>query len=155
MPTLSSIFSLFFWFQLHPGDPSVSFWILTGLYVVGLGGSAYYVVDVRRRFADHAYRMAIAKRVGLSAGLLSGFGIVFAILRFFSIPVLSVRFWELIITVGAIGLGAFLVYYYLRMFPSSLQAFEARLLRERYLPKPKAKSYSRPAGATKRRRRGK
>lgn len=125
---------------MHPGQPSVLYWVLAGVYVVGLGGSAAYFVNVRQHFSDHTYRMAIARRIGLAGGLLCAFGLIFVGMRFWAIPVLSLRFWVLLVTVGAVGLGGFLAYYFTRMYPGSLQAFEAQQLRQRYLPKPKPKS---------------
>ncbi|MDP2663036.1 MAG: hypothetical protein Q8R28_20160 [Dehalococcoidia bacterium] len=150
MPDVSSFLTFFYWFQLHPGPPSVLYWVLAGLYTVGLGGSAAYFVKVRQRSGDNAFRMNIARRVVLTAGLLCVFGLIFVGLRFWEIPVLSLRFWELIIAVGAIGLGAFLGYYFARTYPVSLAAFEAAQLRQRYLPKPRPKS----GAGTRRRKRG-
>lgn len=140
MPEIGSLFKLFYWFQLHPGPPSALYWVLAGVYVAGLGGSVAYFVIVRRRFGDHAYRMTIARRVGLAAGLLCAFGIIFVGMRFWGIPYLSLRFWALLITLGAVGLGVFLAYYFVRMYPTSLRAFDERQLRDRYLPKPKPRS---------------
>ncbi|MDO8689178.1 MAG: hypothetical protein Q7R39_04095 [Dehalococcoidia bacterium] len=140
MPDLGSFLSFFYWFQLHPGPPSVLHWVLAGVYTVGLGGSATYFVKVRQHFGDNAFRMNIARRVGLTAGLLCVFGLIFVGLRFWEIPVLSLRFWELIIALGAIGLGGFLAYYFTRTYPVSLAAFEAAQLRQRYLPKRRPKS---------------
>ncbi len=142
MPDVGSLFKLFYWFQLHPGSPSGLYWVLAGIYAVGLGGSAAYFVNVRQRFGSHVHRMKIARRVALAAGLLSAFGLIFIGMRFWQIPVLSLRFWILLITLGAVGLGGYLAYYFTRMFPSSLEAFEAKQLRQRYLPKPKPKSGS-------------
>ncbi|MDP2727331.1 MAG: hypothetical protein Q8P59_07280 [Dehalococcoidia bacterium] len=133
------LFSLFHWFQLRPGPPSSLYFVLMGIYAVGLGASAAYFVNVRSRFADNPYRMNVAWRVGLAAGLLCTFGLIFVGLRFWGIPYLSLRFWVYIITIGAVGLGVFLAYFFLRMYPTSLQAFEELQLRQRYLPKPKPK----------------
>jgi len=120
----------------------VLYWVLAGLYVAGLGGSAAYFINARQHFGDHAYRLTVARRILLAGGLLCAFGLVFVGMRFWGIPILSLRFWALLITVGAVGLGGFLAYYFTRRFPSSLQAYEAEQLRQRYLPKPKGKSGS-------------
>lgn len=149
MEEFGYVLSLFRWFQLRPGPPPEGFWGLIGLYALGLGASAAYFVMVRQHFGDHAFRKTVARRVGLSGGILCALGIIFVALRFWGIPYLSLRLWVNTITLGAFGLGVFLVYYFVRMYPASLQAFDERQLRERYLPRPKPKA----AGAPRRHRR--
>lgn len=140
MPEIGSLFKLFYWFQLRPGPPSVLYWVLAGFYVAGLGGSAAYFINVRQRFGDHTYRLGVARRILLAGGILCAFGLIFVAMRFWGIPILSLRFWALLVTLGAVGLAGFLAYYFTRMFPGSLQTFEAEQLRQRYLPRPKGKS---------------
>ncbi len=151
MEEFAYVLSLFRWFQLRPGPPPEGYWALVGLYALGLGASAAYFVTVRQRFGDHSYRMATARRVGLSAGIVSAFGLIFVALRFLEIPYLSLRLWVNTITLGAVGLGLFLAYYFVRKYPVSLHAFDERQLRERYLPKPKPKAKT--AGGSRPRRR--
>ncbi len=149
MPNPGSFLTFFYWFQLHPGPPSIIHWVLAALYTAGIAGSAAYFLKTRQTAGDNTFRMNIARRVGLTAGLLCGFGLLFIGFRFWEIPVLSFRFWELIIGVGVIGLGSYLGYYFTRRYPVSLASFEAAQLRQRYLPKPRARSGS---GSGKRRR---
>ncbi len=148
MPDIGNFFTLFYWFHLRPGPPSILYWVLAGLYTVGLGGSVAYFVTVRQRFGDHAHRLTIARRIALTGGILCAFGLIFVVLRFLEIRYLSLRFWELLITVGAAGMAVFLGYYFTQLFPKSLRTFEAERLRQRYLPRPKGRS-----GAGKRKRR--
>lgn len=151
MEEFANFFSLFHWFQLRPGPPPAIYWGLAGLYVLALGASAAYYFNIQQRFAGHLFRVAVARRVGLGAGTLSAFGIIFVALRFWEVPYLSLRLWVYIVTIVAVGLGGFLAYYFLRMYPAALQAFDERILKQRYMPKPKAK----PAAGTRRRKKRK
>lgn len=144
MEEFAYFLSLFRWFQLRPGPPPEGYWALAGLYALGLVASAAYFVSVRQRFGDHAYRIAIARRVGISSGILCVFGLIFVTLRFLEVPYLSLRLWVYTITLGAFGLGLFLAYYFVRKYPVSLHAFDERQLRQRYLPKPKPKAAGGP-----------
>lgn len=142
MPDFARFLSLFHWFQLRPGPPSGLYWVLVGIYAVGLGASASYFLKIRLRFGEHAYRLAVARRVGLAGGILCALGLIFVGLRFWGVPYLSLRLWVYMVTIGTVGLGAFLVYYFLRMYPVSLRAYDEEQLRQRYLPRPKAKAVS-------------
>lgn len=143
-------FTLFHWFQLRPGPPSDLYLVLLGIYAVGLGISAAYFINVRQRFSEHAYRMAVARRVGLGSGLLCALGLIFVGLRYWGLPYLSLRAWVYSITIAAVVLGAFLAYFFWRRYPVSLRAYDERQLRLRYIPRPKPKGPS----ASRRRKRG-
>lgn len=150
MEEFANFFSLFHWFQLRPGPAPDVYWGFVAFYVLGLVASAAYFFTVLQRFGEHTYRMTVARRVALAGGILCALGLAFVAGRFLGILYLSLRVWVYVTTIGTVGLGAYLVYYFLLRYPTSLQAFDAEQLRQRYLPRPKSKAAA--AGPRRRKR---
>ena len=139
MPPLQSakLMDLAHWFDPNPGPPSPYYVLVALVLAAGLGIALYFsFVHVPRAYADHTFKAQVFGRFGKAFAILFGLGLILALLRYVQVPYLSARFL-LYTDLAAAGLLAlFGVFYFSRLFPVKLAAYEAEALRRRYLPKP-------------------
>ncbi len=81
-------------------------------------------------------------------------GLVLVGLRFATVPFGSTRILGYLMFLTTLGLTAYLVFYMKKQYAGRLEAYEARVLKARYAPKPKPKPAANPV-SIKRRAKGK
>jgi len=137
---LSLLFNPGHWFDVNPGAPSAYYWALVLAFVIlaVAGGVSYWYLRTKR-FGGHTLHARLAE-VGGIAGLSVGLWALFLLLmRFLGVSVLSARVLLYVTILGVLGLGAYGVYYYLRLYPSRLAAYVREEERKRFLPTSKSK----------------
>lgn len=146
----SKLFDLGHWFEPNPGFPSAYYYVIAALYLGVLAfGVCLYLVYVRDRFREHRYKRRSARRVSIWAGALGAVGLLLLGLRFAEVPFVSARillYLMLLVSLGALG---YFLFYWKRLYPGRLAAYEDRVLKARYAPKPKPKSGVPPSAKRK------
>lgn len=125
------------WFNPNPGPPSPYTVLAALLLVAGLAASVYFAfIHVRGRYASHAYKAAVFGRFGQAFAGACAIGLVLVAARFAGIPFLSLRALLYLDFIAILALAGFAIYYFGRLYPVRLAAYDARVLRQRYLPRP-------------------
>ncbi|MBI2909421.1 MAG: hypothetical protein HYX92_17385 [Chloroflexi bacterium] len=134
----AKLFDLSHWFDADPGFPSGYYLVLAAIYVAILAASVYgYLVYTRKTFSEHRFKKRVAEGVSLWAGAVAIVALALFALRFAQVPYGSTRILVYLTLLTSVGLAGFLVFYMKRLYPGRLEAYEARLLKARYAPKPK------------------
>ncbi|MFH1485441.1 MAG: hypothetical protein ABIH46_05155 [Chloroflexota bacterium] len=153
---LSLLFNLGHWFDGNPGFPSVYYYVIAGIYVIGLAASVYlYFVYAKGRFREHRFKRRMSGSVSTWAGVLALVALAFLGARYAGIPILSARIFLYLAIVASLGSLTYLLFYWFRLFPGELARYEDMVLRSRYSPKPKGKPTGGPPPSVKRKKKGK
>jgi hypothetical protein len=71
--------------------------------------------------------------IGIATGAI---GLILVILRYLSVTYLSARVLVYLTLMVLIGAVAYYAYYFTRVFPSRMVAYQANATRRKYMPKP-------------------
>ncbi|HYU21481.1 MAG TPA: hypothetical protein VEQ11_22580 [Chloroflexota bacterium] len=125
--------------------------ILAALLTLGLIGGIYVRLAVGEMFGGHRFKQRQAARLANAGIALCLLGVAILLFRWQPVPVLSKRIWLLLWSAGTAALVAYSSFYYLRMYPRRLVAYEETERRRRYLPRPAAAA-TKPRRRSRRRR---
>ena len=120
------------WFTPFPTAPSTL--DLVAVVFFGLWTIASIAIYVRRRqlFAGNGALIGVITRFGPYAITIGVVGLFLLLMRYLSVPYISIRFLLYLTAISALGFVVFLVYYFRQRYPSRLAAIRAEELRRRY-----------------------
>ena len=127
------------------GPFSIAFLAVFG---IGLVASIVLYNDLGRLLRKHTDKL-VASMVRRFAGFgiaVFAIGLFFFAMRYLSISAftLGMRFWLYVSSLLLLALGAYVLYYLLRVYPGQVKARDAELLKRKYLaPTPSATSADR------------
>ncbi len=132
---MSNIFSLDFWFRLHPISLSPTFsrafFVLFALFII-FGSIATMVARKRK---EDMFLMRIYRKI---AAMLTTMGWVGMMILFFSyeeLYLLGARFWFLIWGLGVLAWIGSIVYYAKVHVPREREQYQSKVSANKYLPK--------------------
>lgn len=124
--------------------------VLAGMLVLGLVGAIYLRIASEQMFHGHRFKQRQVARGATASIWLCAAGLVVLLFRWQPVPFLSMRVWFYLWWLAAVALVAYAVYFYRRVYPERLSAYEDAERRRRYLPRPSATA--RPRQKARRRR---
>jgi hypothetical protein len=124
--------------------------VLAGLLVLGLVAAIYLRITSEHMFDGHRFKQRQVARGATAVIWVCAAGLLVLLFRWQPVPMLSMRVWFYLWWIGAAVLVAYGVYFYRRVYPERLSAYEDAERRRRYLPRPS--SAARPRQKARRRR---
>lgn len=115
------------------------------VYVLGIVAAIALAVGLAAHFRRRAlFRNApplirLAGTAGLTAAVIGGIGVLFALAAVAAIPVFAARFWLVGLAILGLALLVLLVYQVAVRAPKHVSRYQERAERARYMPKPSAK----------------
>ena len=109
--------------------------VLAVLMALALVGGIVTRLTARGRFDGHRFKQRLAVGAATYASWLAAAGLVILLFRWQAVPLLSKPIWWYLWVLTAVGLIAYAAYYYYRLYPPRLLAYDESARRKRYLPR--------------------
>lgn len=137
--SLGNVLSSEYLLNPEPGFPSIAYGVLGALYLLLLLGGVWLYRYRERLFGRHRLNIRLAGTVATVAIALGACGVLLVALRYLAVPVLSARVLAYLLVLVSLILLGYFVYYLRSRYPASLARHAAEELRQRYMPRPKAR----------------
>lgn len=123
-------------FDPNPGPPSAVYFAYALIFLIVLGVGAYGYFVVRPTFGNKLRRY-YAQVLSTGAMIVGGVGLIFIILRFLTVPVLSARILTYFWLVVTFAYSVFVVYFLYRVQPRRLRKYQEAFTRAQFRPRPR------------------
>ena len=123
-------------FDTFPGEPDAFTYSAGGIFLVGLVVGLFLHFRRQVLFGGLPALARLAGRVGLTSAILSAFGVAFALLNYFRVPLLGARFWLAGLLLTGLLLLIYLAYYLRVKLPPLLTRYRQAQLRQQFMPRP-------------------
>ena len=129
------LFSAEHWMDANPGQPSLFYAFIAFYFAAILGASAYLFINRARLFRQDPVRGAFATMALVAGMCIAALGLFFVLMRYLTVPYLSVRILVYVLVLATLALAAYAAYFLYFRYPKAFVAYQEEAIRKRYAPK--------------------
>jgi hypothetical protein len=109
--------------------------VLAVVLTLAMVAALYVRLMAHGMFGGHRFKQRQAIRLAYLVVWLAAIGLIVLLFRWQPVPLLSKRVWLLLWWLAVLASAGYGVYFYRRLYPGRLAAFENNERRRRYLPR--------------------